>query len=87
MIFLIWKEYRVDKYHVESQRRLFTYLEFVLVIAVSVRQMAELLSHLEAVVHVLRRNKVFGHLDAAVQIPHLRKGSKVRGTAEKVGGI
>ena len=49
-----------------------THLEFVLVVAVGFRQLSELLRHLEAVVHVLRRHEVLGRFDAAVQVPHLQ---------------
>lgn len=46
-------------------------LELVLVVRVRVGQVAELLRQLEAVGHRLGRDEVLGHLDAAVQVPHL----------------
>ena len=47
-------------------------LELVFVVGVRVRQGAEFLRQLEAVRHVLRRHKVLGHFDAAVQIADLK---------------
>ena len=46
-------------------------LQLVLVVRVRVGQVTELLSQLEAVGHRLRRDKVLGNFDAAVQISHL----------------
>ena len=50
-------------------------LQLVLVVGVRVRERPELLRQLEAVRHVLGRNKVLGHLDATVQVAHLQKNN------------
>ena len=47
------------------------YLQFVLMVGVCVRQLAELLGEPEAVVEVLWWHKIFCHLHATVQVAHL----------------
>ena len=49
------------------------YLQLVLVVAVCVREVAELLGHAEAVVHEFWRHKVLGGLDTAVEVTDLRQ--------------
>lgn len=46
-------------------------LQLVLVVGMRVRQFPELLRQVEAVRHILRRDKVLCHFDAVVQISYL----------------
>jgi hypothetical protein len=48
-----------------------THLQFILMIGVSVGELAKFLCQAEAVVDVFWRHKVLSNLDAAVQISHL----------------
>lgn len=50
-------------------------LQLVLVVGVRVGEISKLLGQLEAVRHVLRRDKVLGHFDAVVQVAHLVGGA------------
>lgn len=49
------------------------YLQFILVVAVCVTQMAKLIRQTDAFLYVLRGDKVFGYFDAGVKVPHLQK--------------
>jgi len=49
------------------------YLQLVLMVAVCVREVAELLGHAEAVVHEFWRHKVLSGLDTAVEVTNLRQ--------------
>ena len=48
-------------------------LQFVWVVRVYIREASELLGQLEAMRNSFRRDKVFSHLDAAVQVAYLNK--------------
>ena len=48
-------------------------LQFVLVIGVRVGQSSKLLRQLETVGHIFRRDEIFGHFDATVQIANLKQ--------------
>ena len=48
------------------------YLQFVFVIAVSVRQVSEFLSHLEAIMQILWGDEVLCGFDTTVQVTHLK---------------
>lgn len=48
------------------------YLQFILMVRVSIRQVPELLGQTETVLHVLRRYKIFCHFNAAVQVMDLK---------------
>lgn len=48
------------------------YLQLILVVRVSIRQVPELLGQTETVLHVLRRYKIFCHFNAAVQVMDLK---------------
>ena len=50
-------------------------LEFVFVVIMSVGQLPELLSKIKTMSYVLRRDKVFGDLDAGGQVPYLMRSS------------
>jgi hypothetical protein len=48
-------------------------LQFVLVVGVAVAQVAELFGLVEAPFKVFRRNEIFGHLDAVVDVADLKE--------------
>lgn len=49
-----------------------THLQLVLMIAVSVRQMTELLHHCQTVRQIFRRHEIFGRFDTRMQVAHLK---------------
>ena len=48
-------------------------LQFVWMVRVCIREATELLGQLEAMSNSFRRDKVFSHLDAAMQVAYLNK--------------